>query len=264
MAKWLGANWPQDTAQATGQNPNAAAPDIAFWDDQLFGDSGFALDPSNFNRSPWDVVSFGGYPMPGLCRIEPGTRIKKRLDKKPVKNRNGSTLVFLGYDEADVVVKCRIWTKSQLNALGQMMPILKPPAPPAMVTVTTKQSLPSLPSLVPGGTGSGTVTTTKTVTQGGGVAAKSVSIYHPALELLGIQAVVIESCSALYPTGTHGVWEMDIRCIEYINQTQQKGSNGGTISSTQNYGELNTAIQANPASVVPGNDPGFTGPKHSF
>jgi hypothetical protein len=257
VAKWPGANWPQDAIPPSGQF-NGIAASIPFWDDQLSGDAAFALDPSNFNRSPWDTVSIAGIPLPGLCRVEPGTRRKKRLDKKAAKGRDGATITFQGYECSEIIVKCRIWTQEQLQALGQMMPVLIPPAPGTQIPVTVTETKVTE-------SGGFKVTSTKTSTQNATVQSQAVTgvqIYHPSLALLGINSVVIESVSPLFPTSVKGQWEMDIRCAQFIPSA--KGNNTSTATGTQNYGNnIQTAIQANPESIrpkLPSSDPGFTGP----
>jgi len=144
-----------------------------------FWDQPSSLDPSNSNFPEWAVVRLAGQTLPGLCSVSGGRA--KRFDIKKSPGKNFATITHQGFDPATIKVTERIWTRQQLYALWLIMPLLQPMFEAAH-----------------------------------NAASLAVDVYHPALALQSISAVLISRISLLHPTpGTNGCWEQDIELIEW-------------------------------------------------
>lgn len=147
---------------------------VPFWDAELTQ----GLDPANGNLSPWDVVTIGGWTLPGKSVVD--ARRGRRIDVKQVKGKHYATLTFNGYDPAKVSIVTTIWTQPQLDLMAVILPILE--SPPAKFKDGSFQAF---------------------------------DIKHPALQLRQITQVLIEEIGCLRQSGVKGAWELRIQALEY-------------------------------------------------
>jgi hypothetical protein len=183
------------------------------------------LDPSNAAISPWDQVSFAGQILPGIALVT--TKRGNRYDVKKAKGRSFATITVQGFDPAEVKVLVKLWTRQQLNAWASILPVLISPS--------------------------------KTNADG---TLNALDIYHPALALMNVGAVVIRSVSALKPSPVRGIWESDIECLEYkpVKAKNDTATVKGAINITIAGVSAPSQAQPPPAPVLPSTSPSFTGP----
>lgn len=182
-----------------------------------------SLDPSNANFPVWDIVLLAGQTLPGLCAVKGGRA--QRFDVKKSKGTNFGTLTAQGYDPAEFTITERIWTPQQLNALWTMMPILEP-------------------------------------LYGALAIIQAVDVYHPSLAIRSIASVVIKDITLLHPSSIRDVWEMDIKCQEYV--PPQKKNVTATVTGTTPIAITGVQTQSirSPQTVTkpPSANASFTGP----
>jgi len=149
--------------------------DVPFWAEVP---AAGALTPSNVQLPAWDVVFLAGEQLPGLCVVT--GRQGKRFDVKKTKGSSFATLTHQGQDPAEVKVVERIWTRQQLHALWRIMPILQL----------------SSTSLADG-------------------SIQAMEIRHPAVDLMGISAVVLRTVDLPHASAQKGVFEVTYDLLEY-------------------------------------------------
>jgi hypothetical protein len=93
---------------------------IFFWDVTTAGYE----DRTAGVQSAWDQVWVASRPMPGIswCEGKKG----QRLDKKQAPGLDGSIDSHLGYDNADIIIRARIWTPQHWFDLQDLVPIVQP------------------------------------------------------------------------------------------------------------------------------------------
>lgn len=161
----------------------------------FWGEMPATLDPSNTQFNPWDVVFLGGQQLPGLCQVT-GKR-GKRYDLKKAKGSDFARITKQGYEPAEIRIVERIWTRQHLHALELIMPMLEAPTPRAS-------------------DGS----------------EQAIEIRHPALDLRGINAVVIQRIDFLRDSSIKGMKEQEIVCLEW---KPTKGNATTTVDGATMY-----------------------------
>lgn len=185
---------------------------VPFWDTPPL-----SLDPSEENFSPWDTISFGGQPFPGMARVK--SKKSKRVDVKLSKGQSGATYTFVGWKPAEVEVTLTVWTQDQLNQLQNLLPTILPK---------------------PGTLGTNT----------------PVDIYYPSLALIGIRSVLIFDVEALEPGNPKGSWSMKVKAQEWYPPPKKdetstaKGSGTYTGNAAIKTGTQNQAETLLPPSVT--------------
>lgn len=107
-------------------------------------------------RGAWDVLVLDGTPLPGKATVH--ARAGRKIDVRESPAANGSGLSYLGYQPASIDVTLVLWTDEQLDQFAKWLPAVQPRA-----------------------------------SQG---APRAVSVYHPALQLLGIESVFVQEIGA--------------------------------------------------------------------
>jgi hypothetical protein len=145
------------------------------------------LDPGNAHFSAWDVVRMAGETLPGICAVTGKTG--KRFDLKKSKGSQFSTITHQGKDPAEIRVVESIWTRQQLLALWRVLPVLQ------SATSSLKD---------------GTI--------------QACEVRHPALDLMGINAVVVRGVTIPHLT-KDGKLELEFDLLEY-NPRDKRDSTG--------------------------------------
>ena len=127
--------------------------------------------------SAWDTLWVAGVPLPGKALVQGARKIK--VDQRDAAGTDGSTLTFLGRDSSEITVKLEIWTADQLAEWAKMAPKLQPPP--------TQQ------------------------------APEPFDVYHPALAVNAIKSLYLLDVGILAPMANPGVFETQLRFIEFLN-----------------------------------------------
>lgn len=175
---------------------------VPFWDDSDRG-------------AEWETVQINEYVWPGLAKVG-GTGPSMKLDAKSRSGSDGARLVRKGYEPAAFDVTLILWTAEHLDALGEILPLLRP----------------------------GRATTARRAQD-----SESIDLYHPSLAMLGITQGVVKSISVLAPGSVKGSWEQRISFVEYREPTPRPARatspRGATSLST-----VQTAFPAAPSNVA--------------
>lgn len=162
----------------------------------------------------WDYVIVAGRLLPCL-REYPKAKPGRKLDAKSAPGSSGGRIVDKGYDLAKVTVTVSLWTEEHFRTWGQLLDVIKPRA---------------------------------------GRARDAVSIYHPALESVGISAVVVESISSIEHSGTAGIYRASFEAVQY--QPPARGAN----ARASGRGDTQTPAAPEVAAVVDTQANGSLGP----
>jgi hypothetical protein len=214
-------NLPNDVPHSMGVTPGPAP--VPFWDSPP---TPAELDrgPNNDGASAWDVCLLAGVALPGLASVK--VKARKRFDVKKKKGSDGARLTFTGYDPADVTVTLRLWTPEHLNQLWHLMPRLKAKA-------AAKEAQAAAVDL-------------------------ALDINHPALALLSIHSVVIETVGGLEPADVRGSKQMEIHCLEYV--PPQNVDVTRTPKGAENFPNAVAINVSKAAAQKPSADASFMGP----
>lgn len=123
----------------------------------------------------WDYVIVADRALPCL-REYPKAKPGRKLDAKSAPGSSGGRIVDKGYDLAKVTVSVSLWTAEHFRLWGELLDVIQPRA---------------------------------------GRRRDAVSIYHPALEAVGISSVVVESISSIEHSGTAGIFRAGFEAIQY-------------------------------------------------
>lgn len=155
---------------------------------------GGGLDPSGATGSPgspnpldqsdaWDVVVLAGQASPGPpgYAVVTGAGTPRKLDERDGHGQSGATIAYTGDKISKFTVTIYLVETSDWNAWWQWRQLLaKPPA---------------------------------------GTIPQALSIYHPVLAELGIDAVIIEEEGQPEPDGDTGLWKVPIKMAQYRKPT---------------------------------------------
>lgn len=166
----------------------------------------------------WDYVIVADRALPCL-REYPKAKPGRKLDAKSSAGSSGGRIVDKGYDLAKVTVTVLLWTEDHFRTWGELLDVIQPRA---------------------------------------GRRRDAVSIYHPALESVGVSAVVVESISSIEHSGTAGIHKAGFEAIQYKPAPRRAGGDTQTptappvasVVETQRDGSLGpgAAIPSAPTS----------------
>lgn len=162
----------------------------------------------------WDFVIVADRALPCL-RDYPKARPGRKLDAKSAPGSSGGRIVDKGYDLAKVTVTLSLWTEDHFATWGALLEVIQPRA---------------------------------------GRRRDAVSIYHPALEAVGISSVVVESISSIEHSGTAGIYRASFEAIQY--QPPARGAN----ASRAGRGDTQTPVAPPVAAVAEVQRDGSLGP----
>lgn len=163
-----------------------------------------ALYPSDPNGfDPWDTIYFAGKRFPGIARVR--TKKSRRVDVKEPRGQDGATMTSTGYKPAEIDITLSIWTQDQLSQLQKQMQIILPAAG-----------------------AKGTIT--------------AVTVYYPALAVLGIGSIFIFDVDALEPSSPKGMWSMKIHCREWAAAANGAATVTTTPANAVELSGVQTAI----------------------
>lgn len=126
--------------------------------------------------SPWDEVGLGGYTLYGRCTVRGS--FSRKIDLKNAPGSDGGTLTDLGYEPARIDITLQLWTADHWQTWQQVASAIRP-------------------------------------RPGKGVGSP-LDITHPALSVYGIKSVYVVGMSLPIDSGTPGVKEVTISCIEWL------------------------------------------------
>ena len=162
----------------------------------------------------WDNVIVADRALP-CQRDYPKAKPGRKLDTKSAAGSSGGRIVDKGYDLAKVSVTVYLWTADHFRVWGELIDVIKPRA---------------------------------------GRRRDAVSIYHPALESVGVGAVVVESITSIEHSGTAGIFKASFEAIQY--QPPARGAN----ASRSGNGDTQTPSAPPVAAVVDVQSNGSLGP----
>lgn len=161
---------------------------IPFWGEPI---AGAALDLGNAQLPAWQTVRLAGETLPGLCEVT--GKLGKRFDVKKSKGSQFSTLTHQGQDPAEIRVVETIWTRQQLLALWSILPLLQN----ATASLANGQ-------------------------------IQACEVRHPALDLMGINTVVVRGLGL--PKLEKDTLKLEIDLLEY------RPKDGRNVTGTVNGG----------------------------
>ena len=156
----------------------------------------------------WDYVIVADRALPCL-REYPKAKPGRKLDAKSAPGSSGGRIVDKGYDLAKVSVTVSLWTQEHFATWGALLDVIQPRA---------------------------------------GRRRDAVSIYHPALEAVGIASIVVESISSIEHSGTAGIYRAGFEAIQYQPAPRSR------------RGETQTPVAPPVASIVETQRDGSLGP----
>jgi hypothetical protein len=185
-----------------------------FWDPpEQYRDDGTPLDPegsATYSPNPWDCVQLGEYQLPGIWTASATPAIK--LDVQKPIGYDGAALITRGYLPASITLTGLLWTGMQWRLMQEIIPAIwrRPNKISAQDVQLGKK---------------GRISEVETDQGEIVIEQKSLAIVNPALNPLGLFAVVIRQITPLVPHSIPGVRQMTIECMEYVPEpTQEKKS----------------------------------------
>jgi hypothetical protein len=132
-----------------------------------------------FATNPWDLVYVSGQPLPGLCKVRGLPTLA--FDKKKSGGSDGAVITVNGYIPGPIEVECLLWTREQWSFFQVIAAQIW--TKPAKKTEAAKLA---------------------------------VAISHPALDLWGINAVVVIGVSVPEMGPVPQTRVIKIKCVEYV------------------------------------------------
>jgi hypothetical protein len=123
----------------------------------------------------WDTLFLAGQFMPGVAKVD--VSVKSELDIKKPKGGKGATITDNGDPPCTLKIMLQLTTQSELNALAQMLPLLRPKA---------KNSV-----------------------------RPPVEIQHPNANFWGITSIIIESIDSPQPSAVDG-WTISMSAVQWM------------------------------------------------
>lgn len=157
----------------------------------------------------WDYVIVADRALPCL-REYPKAKPGRKLDTKSAAGSSGGRIVDKGYDLAKVSVTVLLWTEDHFRTWGELLDVIQPRP---------------------------------------GRRRDAVSIYHPALESVGVAAVVVESISSIEHSGTAGIHKASFEAIQY--NPPARSERGTQVPQTAQFATT-TALDDRATSPAPG------------
>lgn len=183
-----------------------------FWSTNLEGFEGAV-----YSANPWDVVTIAGEKLPGICRVT-APQSKYKIDSQSVNGIDGGALVLRGYQPGALGVDCTIWTPAQWAKLEAII-----------------KKVWEKPGKIAGDAPSGK---SKGGAQDAAAARlaekRAYDIVHPALQLLGITRVVIESISTPEPGPAPQSMVVSFRLQEFVAAVAKpQAASGRKVAGSQ-------------------------------
>jgi len=183
-----------------------------FWDLEAYRDDGQPLDPEGspvYGDNAWDRVQLGQYQLPGIWTASgtPGLRLDVQ---KPI-GFDGAAVITRGYLPASITLTGLLWTAKQFGLLKEIIPaIWRRPNKIAAQDVQLGKK--------------GRISAVEKDEGEIVVEQQSLPVLTPALNVLGIFALVIRQITPLVPHSIPGVRQMTIDCVEYVPEPAKKPS----------------------------------------
>lgn len=187
----LSAGVPAEKQDRNGVAVEMTASAVPFWGDA---------------PEAWEGVVVAGYRLPGVCAIE--GKVKRRHDSKKTPGANGSTVTYIGDDQADFTVTLRLWTPEHLATYAKIVGYLR-----SMVVGTaeaSKLSISAAERLIDA--------RQKNLKPSSKFPIAPVDVFHPVLSLHGIKSAHVLEYGFPKPKGeaAAGVYEATIHFLEYV------------------------------------------------
>jgi len=174
-----------------------------FWDAELYDENEQPAGAEGpvYVDNPWDRVQLGEYVLPGIWTASATPALK--LDIQAPKGFDGAAIITRGYLPAGITLTGLLWTPYQWRRMQEIFP--------AIWTRPFKVAAQAV-----------------TIGKGGRVSAveqdrglivgkqRALDVVNPALNFLGISALVIERPTPPVPHAIPGVRQMTFQCIEYV------------------------------------------------
>lgn len=142
----------------------------------------------------WDFVIVADRALPCL-REYPKAEPGRKLDAKSAPGSSGGRIVDKGYDLAKVSVTVFLWTEDHFRIWGELLDVIRPRA---------------------------------------GRRRDAVSIYHPALESVGVGSIVVETISSIEHAGTAGIFKASFKAIQFQPAARGAGAGNGDTQTPTN------------------------------
>jgi hypothetical protein len=182
-----------------------------FWDLELYDDDDnpVGVDGPVFVENAWDRVQLGDYVLPGLWTASATPALK--LDIQAPKGYDGAAVITRGYLPAGITLTGLLWTPLQWRRMQEIFP-----------AIWTRPFKVAANDVVIGKGGKVSASEKDT----GQIVGKqrSLTVTNPALNFLGITALVIERPTPPVPHAIPGVRQMTFQCIEYVAEPSRKPS----------------------------------------
>lgn len=187
---------------------------IPFW-------GGQGADGPDYSDQPWDIITFVVdqriFRSPGIAIVKCVPR--ERIDQQKPNGGDVGTIITRGHDPARVDITIKVWTSSQWDILQELMDALWRKSgganrqdrtitkPKILFTTAQERQAASL-------TGGLNTTTVIKTSDADATKAAAISISHPATNMFGIGAIVIESPESI-EIGTDLIGTMRMKAIQY-------------------------------------------------
>ena len=130
---------------------------------------------SGEGQDQWDQLILAGNTWPGLADVS-GSGVKRRIDVKKTKGKDGAVLKDNGMDPAKLKINLRIWTAEQWSRFNELLPLIHPKR------------------------------------KGG--SREPTEIIHPQANLLGIKAILAESYERIHRSNLVGMGVLPLQFKE--------------------------------------------------
>lgn len=128
-------------------------------------------------QDQWDTLIMAGNTWPGLATIS-GSGVKRRIDAKKTKGKDGAILKDNGLDLASISISLRIWTAEHWQRFNELLPTVHPKRKGGVRTPT--------------------------------------EIVHPQCNMLGIKAIYISQIQIPDLDRSTGIMTIDFTAIEWV------------------------------------------------
>jgi hypothetical protein len=232
----FGNTVPRELIDATGLRKTAAAA-VPFW-----GDS----------PESWETVVIAGYRLPGVCTLD--GKVRRRHDKKNTAGTNGSTVTYVGDDQAEFSVTVTMWTSEHLDTYGNIIDFLRSMTSAELTTRSLTSSEHQASSKKN--------TTSRPFSK---FPVVPLDLVHPVLSLHRIKSAHVIEYGFPKAKGdaSSGIYEAVIRFLEYVPgqkgavSTPKSAADNLNLDINKRYGDgaLPKAAKAAKPSVANGGTP---------
>lgn len=209
-----------------------------FWDLEVYDAKGrlVGIDGADYAANPWDCVQLGEHKLPGIWTANATPAIK--LDIQRPLNADGAALISRGYLPAGITLTGLLWTPKQFRLLQDLWPAI------------WRKPFKAFAQDAPGAKKSQVKATEKEQTEVVGE-QRALGVVNPALNMIGIFALVVQKPTPLVASEIVGVRRMTIECVEYVPEPAIKPSvtkrTKGTKAAERGLNAFDDAIKARDA-----------------